>query len=176
MSKPNRTGRNDPVERFTTMMLSLMNTPAWRALSPTGQSLYVWVRLEWKGAKANNNGKIRLSIRQAAEKMGVGSLNTIGRAFHDLQAKGFISIREHAVLGVEGEARAPAYELTELPLPGANVGRRLYADWREGGDFPVAKSKANNPTGLSSKSRTLSQLLRRDVADIATFQKRTSQK
>ncbi len=73
----------------------MMETPAWRALTLSAQALYPWVRLEWRGAKFNNNGKIRLSVRQAAAKMGCG-VNTAARAFQELQAKGFLVVTEGA--------------------------------------------------------------------------------
>lgn len=36
-------------EHCTKMIRNVMETPAWRALSPTAQSLYLWIKLEWKG-------------------------------------------------------------------------------------------------------------------------------
>ncbi|SDY75692.1 hypothetical protein [Citreimonas salinaria] len=135
-------------EHFTTLTRPLMETDAWRALSPVAQALYPWIKLEWRGPKANNNGKISLSVRQAKGRMGIG-INTAARAFHELQAKGFLVVREHACLGIGGEARSPAYEITEIPLPHSdtNVGRRLYNEWRPGRDFPVLKAAAHNPNG-----------------------------
>ncbi len=129
-----------------------MEEPAWRALSSTGQALYVWLKLEWHGPDANNNGKIRLSVRQAAERLGVDR-KTAARAFHDLQAKGWIIITEHARLGIDGAACSPAFELTELKMPTSQTpgGRMLYRDWREGCDFPVHQTNANNPRGINGQ-------------------------
>src|SRR5688500_7633312 len=143
--KPNKTGRTDRSEHFTMLVRNFMEEPAWRALSSTAQALYPWLRLEWKGAQANNNGQIRLSVKQASDRMGV-AVNTAMRAFQDLQAKGFIVVTEHACLGIEGEAKAPAYELTEIELPHAaqRSGRRIYRQWRKGQDFPVQRARANN--------------------------------
>ena len=72
-------------EHCTVFIRSLGEEPAFRAMSTTGQMLYLWLRLEWHGDKANNNGKLSLSYRQAAKCLGV-SRNTVGSAFHDLQA------------------------------------------------------------------------------------------
>jgi len=127
-------------EHFTKMVRHTMNTPAWRALSQSAQALYPWVKLEWKGPNANNNGRIALSVRQAAEAMG-SSINTAARAYHDLQAKGFLVVRRGAHLGVKGKASTPEFEITEIPMPGPNAkASRLYAQWREGADFPVQKA------------------------------------
>lgn len=146
-----------------------METDAWRALSSTAQALYPWLRLEWKGPKANNNGKIVLSVRQAAKALGV-SRNTAARAFHDLQAKGFIVMTSMPMLGVNGEAKAPSYELTELAMPfgGNNAGSRRYKKWRPGTDWPFAVIRTNNPTGRNRKPRH--QFRDDAVIEIATFQ------
>jgi len=169
--------RQTSAEHWTKMLRHTMEEPAWRALSSTAQALYPWLKLEWHGADKNNNGKIRLSVRQAAERLGVRSVNTAAAAFQDLQAKGFIVQTEHACLGVEGAAKAPAYELTELKLPlSQGDGRKLYRDWRPGRDFPVQKAVANNPIGWNGKTKT--RLKNRDdaVLKFKTKSERLSQK
>ena len=71
-----RDQRNEArVEHFAQMIRNTMSTEAWRALSPCAQALYPWLKLEWHGPRSNNNGRISLSVRQAAERMGV-SINT----------------------------------------------------------------------------------------------------
>ncbi|PDV86263.1 hypothetical protein CO652_22740 [Rhizobium sp. H4] len=143
-------GRNS-VEHFTTSIRHTMEEPAWRSLSSAAQALYVWIKLEWRGNNANNNGKIRLSVRQAAAKMGVRP-DTAAAAFRDLQRKGFIVQTEHACLGVEGEAKSSAYEITELKMPGAERdGRKLYREWQPGKDFPVIAASPNNPSGANGR-------------------------
>ncbi|UOM34866.1 helix-turn-helix domain-containing protein [Acuticoccus sp. I52.16.1] len=136
------------------MVRTMMEEPAWRALSTTAQALYPWLKLEWRGKDYNNNGKIRLSTRQAAERLGV-TQQTARLAFHDLQAKGFVIVTEHARLGVEGVACSPAFELTELKMPASEKqdGRKLYRDWREGRDYPVHVTNANNPQGRNGRKR-----------------------
>jgi hypothetical protein len=129
-----------------------METPAWRALPPVAQALYPWLKLEWRGPDSNNNGSIRFSVRQAAEALGV-AIDTAARAFHDLQAKGFIIMKEPAVLGLEGAAKSPAFELTELGGRDGLGPRKLYMQWTEGCDFPVLKAAANNPTGRTRKAK-----------------------
>ena len=135
-------------EHFTMLVRNMMEAPAWRALSPVAQALYPWLKLEWRGPQANNNGNIQLSVRQAAERLGVG-VNTAARAFHELQAKGFIVVTQNARLGVAGQACSPCYELTELGLPHSLKpgGRALFKGWQQGADFPVHKATVNNPAG-----------------------------
>lgn len=139
-------------EHFTMMIRNMMEEPAWKALSSTSQALYPWLRLEWHGVANNNNGNIRLSVRQAKDCLGVKNPDTAARAFHDLQAKGFIVVTRLARLGVGGSATSPTYELTELKMPKSNGdGRKLYRQWRPDEDLPVQMSLANNPKGKNGK-------------------------
>lgn len=131
-----------------------MEEPAWRALPTTAQALYPWLKLEWAGPNANDNGRLALSVRQAAEALGVRP-DTAARAFRELQAKGFIVQTSPALLGIEGGAKSPTYEITELKLPGSKTheGRKLYRQWRPGSDFPVQKVAANNPHGRNGSKK-----------------------
>lgn len=138
----------DRTEHWTKMLRTTMQTDAWRALSSTARALYPWLKFEWHGPKSNNNGRLRLSVRQAAECLGC-LRNTAARAFKDLEAKSLIVQREGAYLGAGGDAQSPSYELTELALPSATTGRRIYRDWQKGHDFPVTTAIANNPTGFN---------------------------
>ncbi|MGP9804502.1 hypothetical protein [Paracoccus sp. NSM] len=154
-----RDRRNEAkAEHFTKMIRNTMETPAWRALSTTAQALYPWLKMEWKGPQANNNGKISLPVREAAKALGV-NLKTAGRAFHDLQAKGFIVLTSFGRMGTEGKGAPPTYELTELATPGGegHAGSKLYLHWQEGHDFPVRAHAPSNPTGrnglLSDESK-----------------------
>lgn len=147
-------------EHFTKMMRNTMETPAWAALSSTAQALYPWIKMEWKGPKANNNGKISLPVRMAAEKLGC-SKDAAARAFHDLQAKGFIVVKQPGRMGTEGKGAAPQYEITELGMPASDThgGCKLYLHWQKGHDFAVQTHPASNPTGrngiLSSESKNI---------------------
>ena len=103
-------------------------------------------------------------------------MNTAAKAFHDLQAKGFIVVTEPARLGFSGEAKSPAYEITELAIPSreARVGRKLYKDWRQGHDYPVHKAQANNPAGANGKTKPHLKNDDVTVLNIETFRERTS--
>jgi DNA-binding transcriptional MocR family regulator len=177
MPKANKRDRSEPQEHFTKMIRTTMETEAWRALSTTAQALYPWLKLEWRGPSANNNGKIRLSVRQAAERLGV-TRNTAAQAFHDLQAKGFIVVAEPARLGLEGSAKSPAYEVTELALPYGNKpdGRKLYRDWKPGHDYAVHKTMANNPVGTNGKTEPCHHIDDSNVIDMVTNRRGTSSK
>ena len=102
--------------------------------------------------ESEQNGKIQLSVRRAADLLGVG-VNTAAKAFHDLQAKGFLVVHETACLGVDGSARSTSFEITELAMPGTDEhsGRKLFLKWSPGSDFPVRKPNTNNPEGRNGE-------------------------
>ena len=142
--------KRDQSEHWTKMIRPTMQTEAWQSLTTTAQALYPWLKLEWKGPKANNNGKLSLPFRTAAKAMGVSKAETISAAFHDLQAKGFIIVHQEAVLGVDGKAKSFVFELTELDMPGRDESARakkLYKSWRPGEDFTVKRGNKNNEGG-----------------------------
>jgi len=80
MSSKNSKFLGEPLGKFAILPLSVLDTDAWRSLSSAAQALFPWLVMEFKGAKYNNNGKICLSVRQAAERMGVAR-DTAARAF-----------------------------------------------------------------------------------------------
>jgi DNA-binding transcriptional MocR family regulator len=135
-----------------------METDAWRALPSSAQALYPWLKLEWHGPKANNNGRISLSVRQAAQKLGVNP-KTVTRAFHALQTKGFIVQTKAGALGLAGAGESPCYEITEIELPSSKIrgGRALYKQWVKDLGFPVLLAQSNNPNGRNGKNKTPTQ-------------------
>ena len=155
MARTHKNG-SSKYEHFTKLCRPMMQTDAWRALSPKAQALYPWLRLEWKGANNNNNGKIRLSYRQAARCMGI-TPNTAGEAFHELQAKGFIVVTQLGALGVEGQARGHSYELTELSIRNERP-RCLYKKWNPDAEFEVVRVKPNNPNGYRKKQNPVENI------------------
>lgn len=156
--KPNKTGRDDVTghDHFTILVRTTMETPAWQAMSCVAQALYPWLKLEWKGARANNNGSIRLSVRQAAKRLGVSN-DTAAKAFRELQAKGFLVVREPAVLGMEGHAKSPAFEITEIVTAPLERPKRLFETWKAGADFDIQRANVYNPLGLNGKRKTRPQ-------------------
>ena len=173
-----RDRRNErSTEHFTKMLRSTLETAAWRALGSTAQALYPWLKFEWRGPQANNNGRIRLSVRQAADRIGV-TRNTAARAFHELQAKGFIAVTEGARLGSSGNAKGPTYEITDIELPHGRRrgGRTLFTKWTEGNDFPILKAAPNNSQGRNGKIKSRHQDDDADVIELRTTNAARSQK
>jgi hypothetical protein len=109
MSRREDKGRLPP---FVPLILSTINTPAWKALSHGARSLYVALRRRYS-RQFRNNGHIYLSQRAAAEEIG-SHHNEIARWFRELQFYGFIVMTKGGSLGVEGKGKAPHWRLTEL--------------------------------------------------------------
>lgn len=64
----------------------MMESPAWRSLTPAQRAVYVEVRRRFNGV---NNGWIALSVRDAADRCNINK-DTAGRALTTLQDRGFI--------------------------------------------------------------------------------------
>ncbi|NBT88106.1 MAG: hypothetical protein EBT51_07345 [Flavobacteriaceae bacterium] len=141
----------EPLGKCAILPLTVLITDAWHSLSSAAQALFPWLIMEFKGVKFNNNGKICLSVRQAAERMGVAR-DTAARAFLDLQAKGFIVVRKGGSLGTEGHGKCPEYEITSIATP-TGPASHLYKEWSEGNDFTVFKHAVKNSKG---KNKSLS--------------------
>jgi len=80
------TGRSKGEDQFVLIPYTMARSPAFRSLS--GAALKVWVELRCR-FNGGNNGKLSLSWDEAARLLGL-SKGTVGRAFNELQEKGFI--------------------------------------------------------------------------------------
>lgn len=147
MARRRKKNFGNPLGKYARLPLIVIDTPAWRALSLSAQALFPWLIMEFKGAEFNNNGQISLSVRQAAERMGVAR-DTAAKAFRDLQAKGFIVVKRGASLGVEGHGKCPEYEITFIATLHKEASK-LYLDWSEDEEFPIFAHPVKNPTGKS---------------------------
>ena len=76
------------------------------------RSLYIALkRRYWPNKK--NNGRIYLSVRDAAEELGSGRTQII-RWFRELRYYGFIVMMNAGCLGLDGKGKAPHWRLTEV--------------------------------------------------------------
>ena len=64
----------------------LLRSAAWRSLTPAAKAVYLEVEARHNGS---NNGLIALSVRDAAKLCNIAK-DTAGRAFKELQEKGFL--------------------------------------------------------------------------------------
>ncbi len=86
---------------FVPLLISTINTPAWRALSHGAQALYVALKRRYNN-NLHNNGNLFLSQRKAAQEL-ASHHNQIARWFRELQHSGFIVQTKGAYLGLEGK-------------------------------------------------------------------------
>ena len=114
MGKVNKNGRN-AFGRFIQLSHWLIDTPAWKSLSPTARSLYLEIKKRYNGF---NNGDIAFLERQATTAVGV-TQKTIVKAFVALKDRGFIlatqkgSFSRNTTLGRYG--RSTRWLLSEHP-------------------------------------------------------------
>jgi hypothetical protein len=118
-NKPNATGRN-PTSRFVRLPYLILNSPAYRSLSPNERSLLIDVTMLYNG---KNNGSLYLSVEDAAARMGVADSHTAANAFDGLEARGFITMTKDAHFHVKASehSRARTWRLNWLPGPGRRV-------------------------------------------------------
>src|SRR4051794_26737026 len=90
-----RRRRGQPVGGQFVPLLDQKLDCEWRTLSPIARLVYIALR---RRARPETNGKVLLSVRDAADESGVYR-NT---AFWELQCLGFIVATELAHLGAEG--------------------------------------------------------------------------
>jgi hypothetical protein len=123
---------------FVPLLKDTLATSAWRAMSHGARSLYVALKLRYS-SNFNNNGRIFLSQRDAAEELN-SHHNQIARWFRELQYFGFIVMTEGGCLGVEGRGKAPHWRLTEIGYMKAPPTRDF--DRWNGKPFPEKKLKS----------------------------------
>lgn len=81
-----RSKRQKEEGQYVNLPYSQLRSEAWRSLS--GAAVKVWLELHTR-FKGTNNGRLFLSLNEAAESLGMGKA-TVQRAYVELEAKGFI--------------------------------------------------------------------------------------
>jgi hypothetical protein len=97
---------------FVPLINETIDSPAWRAMSPSARCVYIALRRRYS-QNFRNNGKLYLSTRKAAEEVGLDR-KTAMRGFQEIQHYGFGVVTTGACLGVEGKGKAPHWRLTEI--------------------------------------------------------------
>lgn len=83
-----RTGKRPEEGQYTPLPYAFLKSEAWRSLSGAAVKVFLELHTRFNGG---NNGKIHLSMNEAAEALGLGKA-TVQRAFSELQEKGFIAL------------------------------------------------------------------------------------
>lgn len=119
--KPNRKGRNDsPRDAFTRLPHVVQSSGAYAALNPNGRVLLLEILSMHNG---ENNGSLWLSVRDAAHRMGLASVDSARAAFDDLISAGFLRMTKDAHFAVKASdtSRARCWRVTFLHAPGTGV-------------------------------------------------------
>lgn len=111
--KVNAKGRNaSPTDRFTRLPHKLLSSPAYRSLSPNARALLVELSTMDNGG---NNGRLWLSERDAARRMGVSCQKVARNAFTELASAGVIVMTRNSNFDRKtGLGRAREWALTWL--------------------------------------------------------------
>ncbi|MBY0393891.1 MAG: hypothetical protein K2Q27_11570 [Novosphingobium sp.] len=116
-------GRNRTT-RFARLDHRMLNSNAYRALTPNARSLLVELIMLHNG---ENNGSLYLSVRDAAHRLGVADTAAATNAFAELINLGFIEMTKDSYFAVKANesSRARCWRLTWEVGPGKKV-----PDWR----------------------------------------------
>jgi hypothetical protein len=105
-----RNGKDGRKDRYFTLHHFMLETDAWKALSAPARAVYIQIGFRYNGC---NNGKIALSVRDAASECGLAK-DTANRAFKELVDLGFIEETRHGGFShktrIASEWRMTAYQ------------------------------------------------------------------
>jgi hypothetical protein len=134
-SKVNAKGRNSNSDRFMRLPQSVAKSEAYRSLSAAARSLLVELAMLENG---QNNGSLYLSVRDAADRLGMADHRSVSIAFDDLVDRGLIRCTKEAHFGIKAseQSRARCWRLTWVP---AN-NRPATRDW-EGYSAPAKSTE-----------------------------------
>ncbi|WP_228726916.1 hypothetical protein [Novosphingobium aureum] len=133
----NATGRN-LTSRFARLDFRILNSNAYRSLSPNDRSLLVELVMLYNG---ENNGSLYLSVRDAAHRMGLADLSAASRSFDVLQDLGFIQLTQDAHFCVKAaeKSRARCWRLTWQAGPGRKAPSWEFLDREPDSEDPARK-------------------------------------
>lgn len=126
-----------------------LDTAAWQSLKPGPRALYLELKRKYNG---NNNGKIFLSHRDAAQHLNVGR-DTVAGYFETLTELGFIIQTRGHCLGPSGQGQAASYALAECPLHGQPATKAFTVWEKQKPSRKIRHSLAGKSDHLCRKTR-----------------------
>ena len=133
-------GRNlNPQDSFARLGHRLLHSAAYRSLNPAARALLVEIVSMYKG---DNNGALWLSVRDAADRMGVVDAKTASRAIHDLESVGFIDMTKDAFFAVKAAdtSRARCWRINwEFDHTNKQSASMRWKDWMPDADSAQSK-------------------------------------
>jgi DNA-binding GntR family transcriptional regulator len=125
----------------------LLNSPAWKSLSPPARCAYIEIRNLYNGS---NNGRIAFSARTLADLLSV-SRSTAGRALELLENRGFIEFVRRGGFNIKtGVRRSTEWRLTtdRCDVTGERPTKK-FMRWQDGKIHFTASSQINS--GLTTE-------------------------
>jgi hypothetical protein len=116
MAKGKSWGGHVQKTRHVRLEHSVLRTAAYRSLTPNARALLMEFAMLENG---KNNGELFMSVRDAADRMGVGDPHTAGAALAELESAGFIALTKEAHFAVKAASgsRSRCWRLTWQSVP-----------------------------------------------------------
>ena len=134
------TGRSKGEGQYFVIPYSMAHSTAFRSLSGPALRIFIEIRCRFNGG---NNGHLSLSWNDGADKLSI-SKTTVGRAFKELEAKGFLKLRKR---GHWYGRLAAEYIVTDCQYDG-NPPTRDWERWR-----PPLKPEKRNTVPTRTRQR-----------------------
>lgn len=157
----------DPRGQHTRLYNSMMDSPAWRALSLADRGLYVELR---RSLTSFNNGNISAAM-STMRAVGVRSPTTLAKGLRVLQAVGLIARTREGGIAL-GQKVCTLFRFTDEPcfnVPKLGIAAMAASnDWKQFSTIESAKlaiKAAEAPTTASSKTTPGLQKLERCATD-----------
>ena len=130
----------------------LMRTQAYRSLHPIARQLFTEISYFYDGS---NNGQIFVSVRQAAEWLGV-TKTTAAKYIRQLEDRGFIICMQRGHFDWKA-GTATTWRLTHFPT-GQERASKEYMKWRADEKNTVPKNSRHGPKNYDRKSNATGKL------------------
>lgn len=151
MPKINRKGRSKSSGHFMKLTRFMMETRAWRSLTPQERTVYLEIGILYNGI---NNGRLALSVRDAAARCRI-SKDTAGKCFQTLQERGFIEcVREGSFSTKVRHATEWRLTMHECNVSG-KLGSRAFQHWAPPASTLKKKRGPNSGSARSEEKDTL---------------------
>ncbi len=135
-------GKRSDEGQYVPLPYAMIKSQAWRSLS--GPAVKLWLELHTR-FNGSNNGKLVLSMNEAAEILGLGKA-TVQRAFEDLQDKGFLVLEQE---GNWYHRQAHEWRLTTKPTQTRSVKKAATNDWRLWQPEKTKRGSESDPSASS---------------------------
>lgn len=99
----------DPRGGHVRLYWDLLDSPAWRSLTPSDQRCYVALL---RGLRSSNNGDLALSLSMARHH-GISSPTTLAKGLRALQAVGLIAVTRRGGCSRGGQRLPTLYRITD---------------------------------------------------------------